>query len=259
MGRQVVITEFLKLRRSRVTWATLAGFSLAPLGIAFFLWILREPGLAAELGLLGAKANISGLEPTWAGLASAMTLIVGVGGMLLLAFIVAYVFGREYDDGTAPYLYALPVGRHWFVLAKLLVTLVWWLVLVVAVMLESLLLGLALQLPGFSASLGWRAIGGALLAATVSYLLTPVVAWVATAGRGLSAVGFAVAMLALGNLFGRTGWAEWFPWSIVPLLVGMVSAPTATLPPGSYLVLAATFGAGVAATILQVRFADVTR
>ena len=76
-------------------------------------------------------------------------------------------------------------------------------------------------------------------------------------GRGyVPPLGFALAMLALGNLFGKTGWAVWFPWSIVPLLIGMVADPVRTLPAGSYVVLAVTFVAGIAATIVQLRYAD---
>ena len=63
-------------------------------------------------------------------------------------------------------------------------------------------------------------------------------------------------MMALGNLFGKTGWAVWFPWSIVPLMVGMVGDPVATLPAGSYVVVALTFAAGVAGTIAQLRYSD---
>jgi ABC-2 type transport system permease protein len=71
--------------------------------------------------------------------------------MLLLSFIVANAFGREYAEGTAKNLLALPVGRHWIVLAKFAVAATWWLVLVVAVLAEAFVVGLALGLPGFSA------------------------------------------------------------------------------------------------------------
>ncbi len=253
----VLYTEFLKLRRCKVTWATLAAFSLAPLGIALFMWIVREPGRAAQLGLLGAKANLAGLEATWPAFAYMLTIIAGVGGMLLLSFVVAYVFGREYADGTAKNLLALPVGRHWFVVAKLVVAAAWWLVLVLAVLVEAFVLGFALGLPGFSAQVAGSMIAGALLAAAVSYLVVPVVAWITVAGRGYMApLGFAIAMMALGNLFGKTGWSVWFPWSIVPTLVGMVGKPVDSLPAGSYVVLALTFAGGIVATVLQLRLAD---
>jgi ABC-type transport system involved in multi-copper enzyme maturation permease subunit len=257
MLAQALATEFLKLRRSKVTWGTLAGLSMGPLGLALFMWILRSPGRAAQLGLLGTKANMSGLEATWPAYASALTLVIGIGGMLLLSFIVAYIFGREYAEGTEKNLLALPVARHWIVISKLVVAAVWWFLLVGAVLAEALVVGLALGLPGFSAGLALGMVRNALLAAGISFLLVPVVAWITTLGRGyMPPLAFALAAMALGNVFGKTGWAEWFPWSIIPLMIGAVGQPVAGLPVGSYVVLAATFVAGVAATIAQVRWAD---
>lgn len=258
MFAQVLTTEFLKLRRCRVTWFSLAALSLGPLGIALFMWIVREPGRAAQLGLLGTKADLSGLEATWPSYFSMLTLVIGMGGLLLLAFIVAYVFAREYVDGTAKNLLALPVGRLWFVLAKLVVAGAWWAVLVAFVIVETLLIGLVMALPGFSAALAAGAVRDALLAATVAYLLAPVVAWIATLARGYMApLGFALAMLVLAQVFGKTGWAGWFPWSIVGSFVGSVGGlRAADLTPGSLVVVALTFLAGIAATIAQLRYAD---
>jgi ABC-type transport system involved in multi-copper enzyme maturation permease subunit len=255
--RAALATEFLKLRRCKVTWGTLAGLSMGPLGLALFMWILRAPDRASKLGLLGAKANLSGLSATWPAFASALVLVVGLGGMLVLSFIVAYIFGREYAEETAKNLLALPVARHWIVLAKFVVAAVWWVVLVVAVLAEGLVVGLAIGLPGFSAGVLASMLGNGLLAAGIAFLLVPVVGWITTLGRGyIPPLAFAFAALALGNIFGKTGWAEWFPWSIIPLLIGAVGQPASGLPAGSYVVLAATFVAGVAATIAQVRWAD---
>lgn len=250
-------TELMKLRRAKVTWGTLAALSMGPLGVALFMWILREPGRAKQLGLIGTKASLSGLEATWPAFASMMSLIVGMGGMLVLSFIVAYVFGREYDDAMAKNMLALPVPRRHFVITKLIVCAIWWLAIVIFVLAESVVVGLALGLPGFSARLLAQAIANALLAACISYLIVPVIAWVTVATRGAMApIGFALAMLALGNLLGKTGWAAWFPWSIVPLLMGMTGDPLESLPVGSYVVIALTFVAGVAATIAQQDLAD---
>lgn len=257
MFGQVLATEFVKLRRCKVTWLSFLALSLGPLVIALFMWIVKEPGRAAQLGLLGTKADLVGLEATWPSFFSMLTLVIGFMGMLLLAFIVAYIFGREYAEGTAKYILALPVGRHWFVLAKFIVAAVWWAVLVAAVLVEALVVGAALALPGFSVELVVGAVRNGLVAAGVAYLLVPVVAWITTLGRGyLPPLAFALAMLALGNVFAKTGWAIWFPWSIVPLFIGAVGQPVQTLPPGSFVVVALTFLAGIAATVAQLRYAD---
>ncbi len=257
MLTHVLATEFLKLRRSKVTWLSLAALSMGQLGMALMMWIVREPGRAAQLGLLGTKANLAGLEATWPAHLSMLTLLVGMGGMLLLPFIVAYLFGREYTDGTAKNLLALPVSRHQFAMAKLVVAAVWWAVLVVAVIVEAFALGLALGLPDVSTALAARAVRDALIAGAVAYLLTPVVAWIALLGRGyMPPLGFALGMLVLGQLLSKTGWAVWFPWSIVPLWIGAVGQPMTALNAGSLVVVALTFLAGIGVTVAQLRFAD---
>ena len=257
MFAQVLAAEFLKLRRSKVTWFSLAALSLGPLAIALMMWIVREPGRAAKLGLLGTKANLSGLTATWPAYSSMLTMVVGFGGMLLLAFVVAFVYGREYTEGTAKNLLALPVGRHWFALAKLVVAAIWWAALVAAVLVEGFALGALLRLPGFSPSLAASTIRDALLAAAVAYLLVPVVAWIAMLGRGyLPPLGFALAMLAVGDVLSHTGWALWFPWAIVPQFIGAIGKPATTIAPVSFVVIALTFAGGIAATIAQLRWAD---
>jgi ABC-2 type transport system permease protein len=253
----VIVTEFRKIRRSRVTWATLLGFSIAPLAIAMMMWIVREPDRAEQFGLLGTKADLAGLEATWPAYLSMLTLVVGVGGMLLLAFVVAYVFGREYAEGTAKNLLTLPVARHWFALAKFLVAGVWWLLLVAAVLAENLLLGWALALPEFSAGLMVGALRDVALVAMAAYLLAPPVAWITLLGRGyLPPIAFALATLALGDVISHTGWASWFPWSVVPLFVGAVGARQTTVAAGSLAVVLLTFAAGMVATVAQLRYAD---
>jgi ABC-type transport system involved in multi-copper enzyme maturation permease subunit len=257
---RVLATEFLKLRRSKVTWFSFVALSLGPLGIALLMWIVRDPGRAESLGLLGEKANLSGLTATWPSFFSIMTTVIGTAGLLMLAFIVAYLFGREYSEGTAKNLLALPAGRHWFVLAKFVVAAVWWVLLTLVVLAESFAIGFALGLPEFSAALAATSLGHVLLAAAIAYLLAPIVAWIATLGRGYMApLGFALVMLLLGNLFSKTGWAEWFPWSIVPLLVGSLGNSVDTPALGSLVVVAFTFLVGIAATIAQVRYADNTQ
>jgi len=257
MFARVLTTEFLKLRRSKVTGLTLLAFSLAPLGGGLFMWIVREPGRAAKLGLLGTKANFAGLEATWPAFFGMLTQAVGIGGMLLLAVIAAYLFGREYSEKTAKNMLALPVGRHWFVVAKLAVSFVWFAAITAFCLTEAMAVGAALNLPGLTGAIAVRGFNDVLLAAALSFLLTPVTAWIATLGKGyLPPLGFAIVMLILGNILGATGWGKWFPWSIVPLFAGAAGPRTESLAAGSVIVVFLTFAAGLAATIIQLKRAD---
>lgn len=255
MNGQVVLTEFAKLRRSVVPFATLAVILAAPWGVALFMWILRDPQRAADLGLLGTKANLAGLEATWPAFGGYLVMIAGAGGLVMLGFVVAYLFGREYADGTAKNLLALPVGRSQFAVGKLVVAAAWWLALLVALLAEGFAIGLAMGLPGFSGGIVTTTIGNALACAAAAFLLAPVTALATVWSRSyLAALGITLGALAVGNLVAHTGWAAWFPWSVVILLSG--SAGGATLPWTSVLVLVLTFAVGMAGTSLQLRLAD---
>lgn len=254
---QVLATEFVKLRRTKITWLSWPAFSIMPLAGGLFMWIAKEPGRAAQLGLMGQKARLAGVTADWASYFTMLNQEACVGGMVLLSIIAAYVFGREYSDGTAKNMLTLPVGRHWFAVAKLVVVLAWFGALLLSLILEGLLVGTLLGLPGFSLALAVSSIGDVLFSGLVGFLLVPVVAWIATLGRGyLPPIGFTIFMLVLGNVFGATGWGKWFPWSIVPMLAGMAGPRVEVLAPGSIVVVGLTFVAGVAATICQMRYAD---
>jgi ABC-type transport system involved in multi-copper enzyme maturation permease subunit len=253
MTRQVVLTEFLKLRRSVVPWVTLGAVLLAPCGIALFMWIVQHPRTAASLGLLGTKANLAGLEATWPAFWSYLSLVAGGGGMGLLGFVLGYLFGREYADGTAKNMLALPVRRGWFVLGKLIVAALWWMVLVLAIIAEGMLLGWALDLPGRTPGALALAAATTLAAAGISFLVAPVAALVTVATRSaLAAVAFAFGTLLLGDLLSHTGWAPWTPWSIVLTQ----AADPASVTWVSAVVLSVTFFVGAAGTVLHLERAD---
>lgn len=255
--REVVVTEFWKLRRSGVPLTTACVIVLAVLGAALLTWIVRDPERAASLGLLGTKANLAGLEATWPAFGSYLAVIAGGGGMLLLAFIVTYLVGREYVDDTSKNMLGLPVPRWQFLIAKLAVAAVWWLALVALLLAAGLVAAWALGLPGMTVDAFAATANTSLLAAGASFLLAPVSAWITVATRSyLAAIGFALGMLLLGNLLGHTGWATWFPWSIVPMLTLMSGSTPAPLPWTSSLVLGLTFAVGIGGAIHRLHDAD---
>ncbi len=260
MLSRVLATEFLKLRRSRITWLSWLAFSILPLAAGLFMWIAAEPERAAQMGLLGQKSQLTVMSADWPSFFTLLIQEAGAGGMILLAVIASYVFGREYSEGTAKDMLVLPVARHWFAVAKLAVVFMWFGVLTLLFLAEAFLVGTALGLPGLSLSLALSSGGEVLLAGLLGFLLVPVVTWIATLGRGyLAPIGFTIFMLLMGNIMGATGWGKWFPWSIVPMLAGMAGPRTEVLAPGSLVVVGLTFVAGVGATLWQLRYADNTQ
>jgi len=260
IGLRVLAAELVKLRRSRITWLSWLATSIMPLVGGLFMWILREPERAREMGLLGQKAQFFGASADVSSYFAILLQTTGIGGMILVSVLAAYVFGREYAEGTAKNLLTLPVARHWFALAKLVVVLLWFGALIGSLLVEGVAVCWWMGLPGFSAARVAQGVGDVLLAALVAWLLVPVVAWIATLGRGyLAPFGFTIFVVILGNVFGATGWGRWFPWSIVPLFAGVAGPRVETLAPASLIVLLATGAAGVAATVWQLRRADNTQ
>ena len=259
IGWQVLITEIIKLRRTRIIWLTWLATSIMPLADAMFVWVVKSPERAANFGLIGTKAEVAGVTADWSGF-FALLRQTEVGGLVLAAVIAAYVFGREYAEGTAKNMLTLPVARHWFVAAKLAVVALWFAVLTVWLAVEGLLIASLLDLPGYSRGLVVSALSGLALLALVIWMLTPIVSWIALLGRGYMApLGFTIFMLVMANVVDVVGWGKWFPWSIVTTMAGVIGAPSEAPGPASITVLAIAFLAGVLATTLQLRYADNTQ
>lgn len=257
MFRRILATEFLKLRRSKITWLSLLAYSIGPAVGGLFMWILSEPDRAKQLGLLGTKAQFAGTTADWPTLFGLLIQITGIGGMILLAVIAAYVFGREYAEGTAKNLLVLPLPRWAFVVAKLVVVLVWFAVLAVCIFVEALAVGSLVGLSGLTTAVVLKSAAEVGLVALVAFLLVPLVAWIASLGKGyLPPLGFAILLLFVGMIFGATGWGKWVPWSIVPLYAGVAGPRVEVLAPGSLLVVVLTFVVGVVLTIRHWARAD---
>lgn len=139
--------ENLKVRKSKMIWVTLAAFTVAPLMGGFFMFILKNPGLAERSGLVGDKAQILG-EANWPAYFSMLAQIIAVGGILVFGFVTSWVFGRESTDRTLKDFLALPYRRTTIAAAKFLTVFFTTLLLSVHVTVLGILIGF---LSGFRA------------------------------------------------------------------------------------------------------------
>ncbi len=244
-----------KAGRSLVLPLTFAAATIAPGIGGLFMFIVSHPDRARQIGILGQKAQLSGLSADWSGLLAFAVQVLAVGGLLLFSFVVTWVFGREFSDGTARYLMALPVSRTAIVLAKFILIALWCLAMSVWLIGLLFAVGGLMGLPGWSGAM----VGSALLKALSAVLLMlPAVlpiAFAASGGHGyLAPLGAALGMLVVGQVAGVLGWGAVVPWSIPAVAAGLT--PGVALGPAGIIVAVLTGVAGIGATLAWWRGGD---
>jgi ABC-2 type transport system permease protein len=255
-----VRVELLKVRRSRLPWVTVVAFTIVAGVGGLFMFILQDPGRARALGLLGAKASLSGGTADWPGYFALLAQAVAVGGGLIYGLVVIWLFGREFADRTVKDLLALPTSRGAVVGAKFVVAAGWCLLLAVQVYLLGLLIGAALHLPGWSVMTAAVALGRLLVTAAMAVSLATPLGLAASVGRGyLAAVAVMFAAVFAAQVIAVLGYGRWFPWS-VPAIYSGAGGPDQPPPgPVGYSLVVLVGVAAVAGTGAWWRHADQTR
>lgn len=252
--------EALKLRRSRVPFFIALGFSIPPLMGGLFMIILKDPGAAKEMGLIGTKAQLTAGTAEWTTFFNILGQAVAVGGAILFAILTGWVFGREFSDRTAKELLALPVSRTAIIAAKFTVVAMATFAMSLWVFALGLLVGYLVDIPGYSNELLFSATSDILGAAMLTILLLPFVAFVASFGRGyMPAFGWAVFTVAIAQIAAVTGWGDWMPWSVPALFSGAAGSRAEMLGMHSYLSVFIASGIGLFVTFWWWLFADQSK
>lgn len=240
--------EALKLRRSRLPWVTVGGL---------FMFISLHPGKARDLGLLGAKAQLATLEPTWDSYLSLLAQIAAVGGLGIFGMVMVWIFGREFAEHTAKDLLALPTGRTTIVMAKFAVAAGWSLMLAGYLIAAGLAVGWLLAIPGPVTGSGvLRIVVAAVLTIAVTTLFAPA----ACLGRGyLPAIGALFAAVFSAQIVAALGYGPWFPLSVPALHAGITGDGQPGPHPIGYAAVAAAVVASVMLTVWWWQRADHTR
>lgn len=206
--RAAIRVEAMKLTRSPVgVIATLAII----IGVLALLSGITA-GVASGNTELIAKAGPAGALD-WNGLVSGAIQIIAVVSILGFGIVLAWMFGREFVEGTVTGLFALPVSRTKIALAKLAVYALWAVIVSAALALGVLLLGLALSYGPLNAEV-WAAVGRLFVLGVLSTGLAVPVAWVATLTRSLlAAVGSTIALVVTAQIGALTGAGGWMPFA----------------------------------------------
>ena len=252
--------ETLKARRSKVPWLAAIGFTLAPLMDGLFMFIMKDPERAREMGLLSVKAQMAMSTAEWGTFFSVLSQAIAIGGSIVFSIVTAWIFGREFSDHTAKDLIALPTSRENIVTAKLLVIAAWVFAVSLWLYLVGLLIGSLVDIPGWTTELAWQSFIDILATAGMTLLLMTPVAFIASMGRGyLPPLGWAVLMIFFSQIIAATGWGDWFPWAVPALFSGAAGPRHQLLGLHSYILVMLASMAGLAATFYWWRSADQTR
>ncbi|WP_117213516.1 ABC transporter permease [Allorhizocola rhizosphaerae] len=250
--------EWLKLRRSRVPWMTVLAISVGAAAGGLFMFISLHPGRAGDLGLLGAKAQLSTLEPSWPSFFGLLAQITAVGGVIIFGITVVWMFGREFADHTAKDLLALPTHRAAIVAAKFAAATVWCLLLAVYLTAAGLGIGLLLGIPGpLTVPVAAAGVGRIFVTAVLTIAITTLFGLAASVGRGyLPGVAVLFAVVFTAQIVAALGYGAWFPFSVPAMHAGLTGADGPS--PVGYAAVGAMAFVAVTATIGWWQRADHT-
>ena len=202
-----------------------------------------DPQLLAKLGPAASG--------DWTGFLLGAAQITGAGGMGGFAVVLAWMFGREFGDGTITGLFALPVRRSTIAFAKMLVYAAWALGMSVA-------LGMCLLLVGAVAGLGpltldnAEMLGRQIALGAMSAAIAVPVAWAATLSRSvLGGVSVAIGLVVVAQVSVLAGLGGWMPLAAPTLWA--LSAGTAVTPIQLLLVVPFAAAAVIATAISWAR------
>src|SRR5690625_637275 len=251
----VLLTELLKICKSKVVWITATAFTIAPLMAGFFMFVLKDPDLAKSSGLVGAKAQIAG-EANWPSYLSLHAQMIAVGGIFVFGFVTSWIFGREYTDKTAKDLLALPYSRSIIVISKFSASFLTNMILSAYIVTLGFLIGWIVGLPGWSSQVATHGLYILLVVTILTIALSTPVAFLASYSNGyLAPLGFVIITLVLSQIIAAAGFGEYFPWAIPALYSGLVTGDY-LLNGTSLLILFITSSIGFFSTLYWWLFAD---
>lgn len=250
--------EYLKNRHSKFVILTFAAISLAPIFAAIFMIMYKNQESESLQGLLETKSMLFSFEANWDSFLAIMTQAIGVGGIVVFGFVVSWLFGREYTEGTAKDLLALPVSRTGIMNAKFLYYSIWCLLIAVYNLAFGMILGFFIGLPDFTWQGFLQHLNHYFITTLMVIILNAVVALFALIGKGyLLPLGFVIMMLVFAQILGALGFGIYFPWSVPGIFSGSAGTDLKDqLDFLSFAILNLTGFLGYFGTIYRWKYAD---
>ncbi len=242
---QILHAEFIKLKHSKIVWVTFIAFSIAPIMGALLIPVVQDSTSSVNTGALAAKAKAMNLDANWESYLGILTQAVGVGGIMIFGFVISWIFGREYSDGTAKDLLSLPASRTKILNAKFMLFILWCSLLVLSNLLLAFILGKLIQLPPIDINSLTQSLSDYLITTVLTIIVMVPVGFFSLWGKGyLTPLGFVALVLVFAQVIAATGYGTYFPWSVPGLYSGVGGEFKMLLNHFSYgiLILTGIFG-----------------
>lgn len=238
MGRMLA-AELATLRRSPLVWLTI----LLAVGGSILARVVAWVAHALERSEIGEFLIFDGIS--WSDVAVPLAL---------LAYLIAaaYLFGRDFDDGSIDFVLTSPIRRELIALMRLTVLTVW----VLALALMSWWADAAMRaiLATTSFDPGAKIAAATAIAAALAAIATlPLVAWMAMRLKGsLPALGIGIAIQAAVLFLGDLAFIRALPWFLPVALAAEETVPWLVVAGAGLL-----FAAGVFMCLRELRQVDL--
>lgn len=202
--RAAIWTECVKLASSLAARVATIGLVLGVVALSGVILAAISSGNADVIAKLGTN-----VAADWSGFLLSAAQITAAGGLGAFGIVMAWIFGREFTEGTITGLFALPVGRAEIALAKLFVYLLWAVFAAVLLTATLVIVGVLLGLGLPDADTIQGLLRHVVLTILTATLALPI-AWATTLLRSvLGGVGVTVALIVIGQFSVLAGAGAW--------------------------------------------------
>lgn len=240
----LIYTELLKLKRSKMFFVSIIGSAAAPFMcfIMFFTTKTRKPHIPIQFSEVFSETN--------------MFIMLLIGAMLY-GVITSYLFNREYTEDTLKNLLTIPVSRTGIIISKLVLLLFWILALTVFAWILTIVLGFIGQFEGLNAGLLIESLKKYIIGGSFLFLLsTPVIFVTLIFKNYVPTIVFTIIITMINVLIVQSEYSALYPWSAV-FVIAHDSFFTEYPPVYSYISILATSAMGFIATVIFFRKTDI--
>ena len=166
--------------------------------------------------------------------------------ILLFSIIIAYLFGREYNEHTLKTMLTVPISRGKFLASKYIMFLIWILILTVVTSVTTLAFGFIAGLTGFTVQLFINSLAELLFSNILLFLTFSPFVFLSLFITNMVPAMIGGASLTLVNLLveGQT-WAPYVPWTCPYLISSGEIADYSVGLMTPYIMIMATFLVGI--------------